>query len=233
MSTFICNLHRYTYDITISLRHLRHPFTVNSSGWPFQDGDWHMCRSCILLLICLWVIPPWHFALVNIFITEDTMYCIVMHFWINDYIQTNKTNTASLTDKSYNSIIYQGEVYDGVTGVELMTADIWWDSIRGMSYLDLDEIWQDRLLIFELLITVRALDAKNLCPNSLLSDETTGAFLVFWFSIQLKMSIWGDCNGHAISTVLSAFTSKTQKPVIFMCRCGTLQTKTHNVDRRG
>lgn len=156
-----------------------------------------------------------------------------MHFWINDYIQTNKTNTASLTDKSYNSIIYQGEVYDGVTGVELMTADIWWDRIRGMSYLDLDGIWQDRLSIFELLITVRALDAKNLSPNSLLSDETTGAFLVFWFSIQLKMSSWWDCNGHAISKVLSAFTSKTQKPVIFMCRYGTLQTKTHNVDRRG
>lgn len=42
-----------------------------------------------------------------------------------------------------------------------------------MSYLDLDELWQDRLSIFELLITVRALDVKNLSPNSLLLDETT------------------------------------------------------------
>lgn len=60
-----------------------------------------------------------------------------------------------------------------------------------MSYLDLDEIWQDRLSIFELLITVRALDAKNLSPNSLLLDKTkqNSAFLEFWFSIQLKWAV--------------------------------------------
>lgn len=58
-----------------------------------------------------------------------------------------------------------------------------------MSYLDLDEIWQDRLSMFELLITVRALDAKNLSPNSLLLDETTSAFLEFWFSIQLEWAV--------------------------------------------